>query len=138
MHIPSFRMPTIKQLWQLIQKVDYAFSIDLKNAYLHIPIFKCHCHFCDLFGRINFISGRFCHFGLLQPLGSSLPYLKHLVPLPSQGFSHFVYLDDVLVMVCSKHNSKNAQSFLCSLLVHFRLQINFSKSELHLTQHFCF
>ena len=67
MHIPSFRMPTIKQLWQLIQKVDYAFSIDLKNAYLHIPIFKCHCHFCDLFGRINFISEGFAILACYSP-----------------------------------------------------------------------
>ena len=32
-------------MWQLIQPGDYAFSIDLKNAYLHIPIVKHHHHF---------------------------------------------------------------------------------------------
>ena len=45
MHIPSFKMPTLKQGWQLIQHGDYAFSIDLQDAYLHIPIVKHHCHF---------------------------------------------------------------------------------------------
>ena len=29
MHIPSFKMPTLKHVWQLIQQGDYAFSIDL-------------------------------------------------------------------------------------------------------------
>ena len=44
-HIPSFQMPTIRLVWQLIQHGDYAFSIDLQVAYLHIPIVKNHHHF---------------------------------------------------------------------------------------------
>ena len=69
MHIPTFKILTIRQVWQLIQQGDYAFSFDLKHAYLHIPIVKHHCHFYILFGHTNLISGRFCHLGLLQPLG---------------------------------------------------------------------
>ena len=65
MHIPSFRMPTIKQLWQLIQHGDYVFSIDFKDAYLYVPIVKHQCCFCDLFHRICLISGRFHLLGLL-------------------------------------------------------------------------
>ena len=38
MHIPNFKMPPIKQVQQLIQHGDFAFSIDLKDVYLHIPI----------------------------------------------------------------------------------------------------
>ena len=38
-------MPTIRHVQQLIQHGDYAFSIDLKDAYLHIPIVKHHHHF---------------------------------------------------------------------------------------------
>ena len=45
MHIPSFKMPTLKHVWQLIQQGDYAFSIDLQDAYLHVPIVKHHHHF---------------------------------------------------------------------------------------------
>ena len=43
-----------------------------------------------------------------------------------------------MVLVCSKWTGKRACSFLCSLLVHHELYINFSKSDLHLTQTFCF
>ena len=35
-------MPTLKHVWQLIQHGDYAFSIDLQDAYLHIPTVKHH------------------------------------------------------------------------------------------------
>ena len=38
LHIPYFKMPTIRHIQQLIQHGDYAFSIDLQDAYLHIPI----------------------------------------------------------------------------------------------------
>ena len=33
LHIPSFKMPTIRHVQQLIQHGDYAFSIDLQDAY---------------------------------------------------------------------------------------------------------
>ena len=45
MHIPPHMMPTIRHVLQLVQHGDYAFSIDLKDTYLHILIFKDHCHF---------------------------------------------------------------------------------------------
>ena len=45
MHIPSFKMPTLRHVWQLIQHGDYAFCIDLQDVYLHIPIVKHHCCF---------------------------------------------------------------------------------------------
>ena len=45
MQVPSFKMPTIRHVQQLIQHGDYAFSIDLQDAYLHIAIAKHHCHF---------------------------------------------------------------------------------------------
>ena len=48
MHVPSFKMPTIRHVWQPIQHGDYAFLIDLQDAYLHIPIVKHHHHFLQL------------------------------------------------------------------------------------------
>ena len=45
MHIPSFKMPTLKNIWQLIQQGDFTFSIDLQDAYLHVPIVKASSSF---------------------------------------------------------------------------------------------
>lgn len=42
MHVPSFKMPTIRHVWQLIQYGDYTFSIDLQDVYLHISFVKHH------------------------------------------------------------------------------------------------
>ena len=41
LHIPSFKMSTGRH----VQCGDYAFSIDLQDAYLHIPIVKHHHRF---------------------------------------------------------------------------------------------
>ena len=38
MHIPTFDMPTIRQVWLLIQCGSYAFFLGLKDAYLHIAV----------------------------------------------------------------------------------------------------
>ena len=55
-----------------------------------------------------------------------------------KGFCIAIYLDDILVLVCSKVAGKRAQLFLFSLLVCLGLLINFSKIDLCLTQTFCF
>ena len=39
-------MSTIGQVWYLLQQDTYDFSIDLKEAYLHIPPFKHFLNFC--------------------------------------------------------------------------------------------
>ena len=44
LRIPSFKIPTIWHVQQLIQHGDYAFSIDVQDACLHISIFKHHSH----------------------------------------------------------------------------------------------
>ena len=55
-----------------------------------------------------------------------------------KGFHIVIYLDDILVPVHSKWAGKRACSFLCSLLIRLGLHINFSKSDLCLTQTFFF
>ena len=45
LHIPYFKMPTIRHVWQPIQCGDFASFIDVRDAYFHIPIIKHHHHF---------------------------------------------------------------------------------------------
>ena len=55
-----------------------------------------------------------------------------------KGLCIVIYLDDILVLDCSKQVGKRAHTFLCSLLVRIGLHINFSKSDLCLSQTFTF
>ena len=130
MHIPSFKMPTLKHVWQLIQHGDYAFSIDLQDAYLHVAIVKHHHRF------LHFVyQWKVLPFGLATAPRVFMSLTKPILFLCCcKGLHIVIYLDDILVLVCSQWVGKRACLFLCSFLVHLGLHINFSKSDLCLSQ----
>ena len=115
------------------------FSIDLQDAYLHIPIVKHHHNFLHFVWHNVPYQWKVLLFGLATAprvftvLTKPILFLCH-----HKGFHIVIYLDDILVLVHSKWAGKRAHLFLCSLLVHLSLHINFSKSDLCLTQTFCF
>ena len=71
----------------LFNKAIMFFSIDLKDAYLHIPINKHYHHFYILFGNKNHTSAGFCHLGCLWLLRFSFHLLNPYCSLLTQGFS---------------------------------------------------
>ena len=130
-------MSTIRHVQQLIQHGDYVFSIDLQDAYLHIPIVKHHHHF--------FVWHNVTYHWKVLPFGlATAPQVFTTITRPilflchCKGFCIIIYLDDILVLVYSKWAGMRAHMFLCSLLVRLGLHINFSKSDLCLPQTFCF
>ena len=69
-------MPTIRHVLQLIQHGDYAFSIDLKDANLHIPIVKHHLHLLQFVWHNTPYQWKVLPLGWLQHLGFSHPSLN--------------------------------------------------------------
>ena len=132
MHIPSFRMPTIKQVCPLIQQGDYALSIDLKDASMHVHIVKQHHHLLQFVLQNKSYQWKVLPFGLstaprvFTSLTKPILFLCHC-----KGFYIIICLDDILMLVCSKYAGKTAWSFLCPLWLHHGLQIG-SMSEIHL------
>ena len=132
-------MLTLNHVWQLIQHDDYAFSIDLQDAYLHTPIVKHHHHF------LHFVWCNVPYQKKVLPFWlATAPRVFKSFPKPISCLCHHkglhivIYLDDILVLIHSKQAGKRAHLFLCSLLVRLGLHINFSKSDLCLSQTFCF
>ena len=132
-------MPTLKHVWQFIQHGDYAFSIDLRDAYLHILIVKHHHHFLHFVWHNVPYQWKVLPFGLttvtrvFTSLTKPIFFLCH-----HKGLHIVIFLNDIMVLIHSKQVGKRAHFFLCSLLVCLGLHINFSKSELCLSQAFCF
>ena len=128
MHIPSFKMPTLKTVQQLIQQGDYAFSIDLQDAYYMFPLLSIIAVFLRFVWHNVPYQWRVLPFGLataprvFTSLTKPILFLCH-----HKGLLIVIYLDDILVLVRSKWAGKKAHLFLCSLLVHLGLHINFSK-----------
>ena len=76
LHLPSFKMPTIRHVWQLLQHV---IMLSPLTTWMLIYIFLLLIIiiiFYNLFGTICHITGRFYLLGWLQPLGFSQPSLN--------------------------------------------------------------
>ena len=132
-------MPTQKHVQQLFQCGDYGFPIDLQDAYLHIPIVKHHHHFlCFVWHNVPY-QWKDLPFGLATAPRDFTSLTKPILFLCHHKSLHIViYLDDILVLIHSTWVGKRACLFLCSLLAHLGLPINFSKPDLCFFQTFCF
>ena len=101
--MPYFKMPTIRHVWQLIQHSDYAFYIDLLDAYLHIPIVKHRHHFLQFVWHSMSYQWKVVPFGLAT---ASRAFITLTIPIlflwHHKGFLIVIYLDDILVLVCCK------------------------------------
>ena len=117
MHIPSFKMPSLKNIWQLIQQGDFTFFIDLQDAYLHVPIVKHHhCFLCFVWHNVPY-QWKVLSFGLATAPRVFTSLMKPILFLcHHKGLCIVIYLDDILVLVHSKCADKRAHLFLCSLL----------------------
>ena len=139
MHIPSFMMPTLKHVWQVIQHGDFAFFIDLQDAYLHVPIVKHHHRFLRFVWCNVPYQWKDLPFGLATAPRVFTSLMKPILFLCCcKGLHIVIYLDDILVLIRSRQAGKRAHLFLCSLFVCLVLHINFFKSDLCLSHSFTF
>ena len=95
-------MPTHNHVQQLIQHGDHAFSTDLQDAYLHVPIVKHHHHFlCFVWHNVPY-QWKVLPFGLATAprvfmfLTKPILFLCH-----HKGLHIVIYLDDILVLIHS-------------------------------------
>ena len=75
MHIPSFKMPTIRQVWYLIQHGDYSFLMILRMLIYIFLLLSITKLLYGLSGNTNLFSWKVLSFGLDQLLGFSLHLL---------------------------------------------------------------
>ena len=112
-----FRMATLKDVSQSLRQGDWASTIDLKDAYLHVPIAKEHRRFLRFSWGGTQYQFRRLPFGL-----SSAPLTFTRVTLPlvtlcrTQGIRIIVYLDDFLVLGRSKGELRSHTAFVLNVL----------------------
>ena len=69
MHIPTFQMFAIIQVWLLIWQGDYVFFLLVSGMLIYIfLLLSITITFYGLLGNTNLINGRFCLLGWLWPL----------------------------------------------------------------------
>ena len=132
-------MDTTKDVANLLQPGDWAATIDLKDAYFHVPIGKRSRKFLRFGWR-----GRWYEFPVL-PFGLSpapLVFTRLTKPLKAllqqRGIRSIFYLDDVLIVAKSKQECEDFVQQTLTLLQEVGFLINFPKSSLSPSQKFKF
>lgn len=131
----SFKMATIRTVAAAIRPGDFAVSLDLKDAYLHIPIHKLHRKFLRFTFKGTSYQFKVLPFGL-----SSAPRvftkLTRVVVLYCRRLAMRVilYLDDSLLLARPRQVALQHRDILLELLQRLGWVVNWAKSDLAPTQ----
>ena len=129
--IPSFQMETTMSVASAVQPGDWATSLDLTDAYFHVPIAPWFRKYLRIVVNGKVFQYRALPFGLST---SPLVFTKMLEPiavfLHSRGIVLHRYLDDFLIRSQSKLECLRWTTFVLDLLFKLGLGVSLEKSDL--------
>ena len=134
-HAPHFRMFTTSSVLSSVRKGDYAFKIDLQDAYFHVPIYPNSRKYLRFTFENKVYQYRVLPFGL-NTAPQVFTRLWHTVTgyLHRQGISVIPYLNDWLIHHPDRKVLLRHQAQLINTLDLVGFILNRKKSELDLTQ----
>lgn len=127
-----FHMQTLKEAKSLIKSGCYFASIDLQDAYLHVPIADdgsrelLHFLYENQLYKINSLM---CGLNLAPRVFTNL-LRPVMAKLRSQGVILLIYLDDTLLIAISQKGGKESVDKALAFLVNLGFLVNFAKSVL--------
>ena len=126
-----FKMDTLTKVINMVEKGDWAISIDLKDAYHHIMIFKGHRKFLRFQFQGMAYQFRCLCFGPTSAPRTFVKVMAVIVAhLRKKGLRLASYIDDWLNLNQSKQDLIENRDLLLSLLYRLGLMINKEKSLL--------
>ena len=128
---PHFRMDTVKDVSNMLLPGDWAASIDLKDAYFHVPIHRKSRRYLRFGWRNRIYQFRVLPFGLcLAPLIFTriTKTLKNV--LHTRGIRSIWYLDDILIVGRTKEECAANVEVALQLLRRVGFIVNLAKSTL--------
>ena len=126
-----FQMESIKTLRSLLRPNDWMARLDLKSAYLHVPIHPEHRPYLDFFHLGKRYRYRCLPFGLSCAPRVFTKLLKPVVAhLRSQGVRLVIYLDDLLIIGDTESHLQQHLKMTMDLLESLGFLLNEKKSEL--------
>ena len=135
----KFKMETLTAIIGVTFPGQWLASVDLKDAYFHVPIRQEHHKYLRFMWQGTVYEFTSLPFGL-----SSAPrvFTKVLQPLIAylrlQGVIIYVYLDDILIVGWSQEETREAVRLTVSTLVRAGFILNVSKSEPYPSQDLVF
>ena len=133
--IPKFKMETQESVLASIRKDDWFVSVDLKDAYLQVPVHQEHRRYLRFM-----VDNQAFQFRVL-PFGSSTApqvFTRIMAPISrhmhSLGFRLLRYLDDWLLLGLSRQDILWAKDTILTLCGRLGIHLNYDKSSLIPTQ----
>ena len=127
--VRPFHMLTIKRVLECVRPGDYCVSVDLKDAYFHIPIIPKHRQFLRFsFQGIQYQYNRLPFGYSLAPRTFSKCVETALRPLHQRGMRVLFYLDDLLLLARSEEEALVQTTELLAHLSKLGFTINWKKS----------
>lgn len=132
-------MTTLKDMFQLLQKDDWAVCLDLKDAYFHVPVHPRHRRFLQFTWRNRTYRYKCLPFGLSTSPRTFTRVTKPVVHrLRSQGVRVVFYLDDILILASTRSLARAHRQRTVNLLHNLRFSLNLEKSDLIPSQRFTY
>lgn len=130
-----FKMESIQSVLASMEPNEFMSVIDIKDAYLHIPIHPAHHRFLRFFANGHYWQFVALPFGLSSaPRTFTKVMAATLEELRLKGITVIPYLDDLLVKGPSADGTKHNTSQVLQVLTGLGWLINYSKSTLSPSQ----
>lgn len=125
-----FKLESLATVFQTLQKNDFMAKVDIKDAYLHVPVAKGHQPFLRFnFRRVTYQFLVLC-FGLTTAPFIFTRLMKPVIArLRQEGIRLVIYLDDILVMAQSAELLRQHTLRVVELLAQLGWVINWKKSD---------
>ena len=137
--VPTFKMETAEVIRNAICKGEWVVSIDLTDAYFHIPIHEKFQHLLRFHVAGKSYQFRALPFGIATaPLEFSRVVKEVKLMLQNRGIQVHQYLDDWLLRAPSEEMCLQHSKQLVAFVQELGWVINLKKSELKPTQNFDF
>ena len=137
--IPNFKMETQVSVRSAIRQGEWAVSVDIRDAYLHVPMSRAVRRYLQF--KVNRCVYQFTCLPL-RLATSPREFTKLLRPvvalLQLKGVRLHVYLEDCLIRTLSPAQAQLHANLVIRVLQHLGWIINFDKSELQPSQTFDF
>ena len=130
LQVPTFKMETAEIIRNSLTKGEWLVSIDLKDAYFHVPIHPASHHLLQFHVDKRTYQFKALPFGLATaPLEFTRIVQEVKLVLQSRGIRIHQYLDDWLLRANTSHQCRSQTK---ELIQDLGFVINFEKSELEL------